>query len=67
MAMPLLSALPEEELRLIREYCNQRLGSKPQPETRSTTEQSLHGIADQIGDFYRPGMEEQAISEIMFE
>jgi len=66
MAMPLLSALPEEELRLIREYCNNKLGATPEPVKKHSVKEDLHAISDQIGDFYRPGKEEEAISEIMF-
>lgn len=63
MIKPLYSALPEEERQAFAEWLSQKneTKAKPIPEKKSL----LDKVADTIGEFYRPGREEEAISEIM--
>ena len=67
MFKPLFSALPEEEQQAFMEWMNQKQAekAKPVPKKRTTEEETLHAVADQIGDFFRPGKEEEAIAELM--
>ena len=67
MFKPLFSALPEEEQQAFAEWMaeKQKAKSKPVTKKRTTEEEELHAVADQIGDFFRPGKEEEAIAEIM--
>lgn len=67
MFKPLFSALPEEEQQAFMEWMNQKQAEKTKPVTkkRNTEEETLHAVADQIGDFFRPGKEEEAIAELM--
>ena len=68
MIKPLFSALPEDQRRAFAEWMREQEKDQAQPEPvkKNSEEEALHTIADQLGDFYRPGKEEEAISEIMF-
>lgn len=63
MIKPLYSALPEEERLAFAAWLAEREEIKAKPIVKKKS--LLDKVADQLGDFYRPGMEEQAISEIM--
>ncbi len=67
MFKPLFSALPEEEQQAFMEWMNEKQAEKAKPVTKklTTEEETLHAVADQIGDFFRPGKEEEAIAELM--
>ncbi|MFC6858253.1 hypothetical protein [Zunongwangia atlantica] len=66
MIKPIYSALPEEERRAFAEWLAQQEQQSVSLPAKPKKQELLDDIADQIGDFFRPGMEEQAISEIMF-
>lgn len=67
MFKPLFSALPEEEQQALAKWMAEKQAEKAKPVTkkRTTEEEELHAVADQIGDFFRPGKEEEAIAELM--
>lgn len=68
MIKPLFAALPADQRRAFQAWINEQEQdqAKPEPAKNNSEAEELHAIADQIGDFYRPGKEEEAISELMF-
>ena len=63
MVMPLLSALPEKDLRMIRDYCDKKLG-KPKPKTKKR-KSTMDKVADQLGEEWRPGNEDMLLANIL--
>ncbi|MUP44863.1 hypothetical protein E0K83_03775 [Gramella sp. BOM4] len=63
MLMPLYSALPEKEKRAFDQWLEKQ--RKPQPKPKKKKQSILHKVADQLGEEWRPGNEEQLLSMIM--